>query len=180
MKPSPLVCLVLCSIAVWSGRVAGFDVVNERSRYAITIDGRFTGGVDALGVIQGEWSDVVPIGLTCPADPTEEPVYGPATMVGVEGLLAMASCAELPPHGLYMYFAFLPRLEPDFMPGSLFGTITVPFLVDGVRHEDFTVLMQGNAAAGLSFVYDLDGDGTEQGLAEDLGIIENAERLHSP
>jgi hypothetical protein len=79
-----------------------------------------------------------------------------------------------------MYLVFLPRTEPDFIPDEEFGTLRVPFIVDGLTYNDFTVRMIGNVTNGLSFFYDLTDDGVADGPVEDLGIAAAADLGTSP
>src|SRR5262249_37817185 len=79
------------------------------------------------------------------------------------------------PYGLYVTFEFGLRTQA-FNPGEVIGKFTFPTTVNGVPRPNFTIWLIGvattdpDAPKGCKTFFDLDGNGTFEGLAGTLGI----------
>jgi hypothetical protein len=168
-------CLGLVAQMLFCGLV--FPITNANTQFAITIDGRFSGGVAFPGdvhdgVLQGEWSDVGFLGFVSSPDPSDGLHQAPPDDAAVDCLFgAVARVGRETATHLRTIFVFLLRTDPVFggrMPSV--ALITVPFMVRGVVHSQFTIHVLKTAGAPFAFRYDLEGDGTGEGLISELGI----------
>lgn len=174
-------------------RLVPATVTNPISAFPITVDGQFTGGVVA-SQIQGEWSDVTPLGFHSPtaADPSPfraSPVGNPAT----NSLLYadVAPGVGAPADGIYLMYDYLGRTDPTFAPGDFIADVTFPAFLPGATDKTvITVQFRGHTApsggggpsrpasaslasgGGSSFdvFVDTNGDGISDGTPTQIGL----------
>lgn len=165
-------------------------VTNPLSSFDVTVDGLFSGGVDAASV-QGEWSDITPIGFLSPPFGTFEDLL--RTPPGTPNALTYAAVApgiqggEVV-DGLYLMYAYGPRTNTFFDAGEFIADVIFPMTVDACDDGCFKetlvrVLFQGavfpesseDPAAGTEIAglipIDDDGDGFADGFAPSLFTV---------
>lgn len=171
-------CVVLGAVALVAPDLSALSVENRGTEHAIDIDGAFTGGVSfagSEGTPLGEWSDVAPLAFV-----SQSPRLGtalrqalPAT-AGVDVLFyPVVQVEDGPPTHLYVLIAASSRttaLGAAGAPPEVAAEIVLPFLFRGSLRESFTLRFRASARTGLRIVYDVKGDGTDDGPASDLGI----------
>lgn len=159
-------------------------VTNPLSQFDVTIDGLFTGGVQ-LGSVQGEWSDITPIGFLSPPFGTFEDLL--RTPPGAPNALTYAAVApgiqggEVV-DGLYLMYAYGPRTNTFFSDGEFIADVFFPMTVDAcgdgcIKETLVRVLFQGaifpetseeplpGFVPGGLIPIDNDGDGTADAFA---------------
>lgn len=113
-----------------SGSAIAQTVVNPISAFQVFTDGQFTNGV-LNGVVQGEWSDVVPLAFISQNSPTE-PAF--RTFLGDPAANSLLYGAIAPGNSepgeaeeeLYLMYDYLPRTNPNFFDGEFVGSIDFP------------------------------------------------------
>ena len=148
------------------------EVTNPISMFEIMVDGLFSGGVSG-GQINGEWSDVTPLGFVGP--PSDDPSLplGGLRRTGVfdggdTGIMpnslkyvAVAPGNDVPdgiPEDLYLLYDYLPRTNPVFRAGEIIAEVTFPVMLDS-DETLIRVLLRGADPGARPVLMDADGDG---------------------
>jgi hypothetical protein len=173
-----------------SNGVAGVSqLITSPSAFDVIVDGKFT---DTPGA--GEWSDITAGAfITDPSDPggvlspTEPDSTLATSLFFITTITASAatSTSSTATSDLYMMFASAGRTNPVFPPGAAVADISFPMVIDSTGDKWRPATLQiragtgGSASPFIAFV-DVDGDGTPDAAATDLGIAVAAAFAPSP
>ena len=141
--------------------VGGNAVANPLSAFPITIDGQFTNGV-ANGVVQGEWSDIVPQAFIAPPSATG---LLQSTTLGnpLANSLLYAGLAPDSDTGmvksLYLMYAYKALTAKTFAVNKLIFDVAFPVIYQGVR-RNVDVLLLGTGQAAPFYRVEVLADGS--------------------
>ena len=140
--------LVLCSLA----GAAGTAAANPVSQFPITIDGQFSGGVQA-GQVLGEWSDLVPKAFIAPPGPNGQLLTTTLGDPRANSLLYAGLAPESPTgpvESLYLMYAFRDLTPQTFAVGKLIFDVVFPVTYQGRAHS-VDVRLLGTGQPGPAF-----------------------------
>lgn len=147
-KTRKSMALLSAGIAVFLGSLSFNALANPVSQFPITIDGQFTDGITNK-IVQGEWSDLVPLAFIAPADANGTLV--PTTLGNpLSNSLLYAGLAPEniggPVTSLYLMYAYLGRTNPLFAQGELIFHVEFPVIYLGNPFDiDVRLVGTGNA-----------------------------------
>ena len=129
-------------------------ITNPVSQFTINANGRFDGGLNSNGTLHGEWSDITPAAFISPPTDSGPLINVPVGDPRANSLLYAGLDSGL--NNLYLMYDYLPRTNPQFLPGEKIASIAFPvdlpknttFGSSGRRNIDVEFFAPGGVGIG--------------------------------